>query len=1466
MKATPHVQLRRRTRARRILTAPLLAALIVSGAAYPSFADDGPANPGAIAPPADPGPVQSAQLQAAATGQPVAIPSLTTATTSIEANPDGSLTQTTDTLPVRVQQNGTWVPVDATLSLNSDGTLSPKATPTGVVLSGGGGGPLVTLTDPAGHSLSLTMPFTLPTPALSGDTALYPSVLPGVDLQVQIDQQGDFRDVLIVHSAAAAANPALATLQLAASAPGLNLAADPHGGMLATAADGSLAFSSPAPIMWDSSTGVASTSASASVQKTAAVRALTEGDADPDTSSAAGPGPGAQVDPIALTATDSTLTLTPDQSLLTGTTTEYPVFIDPQEVTDTTKYYTQVWQGCPSADTGWNTEEGNGTSAGEGIGYIQPSWAGNCGSGAEESYYVMDLSRIPSGSKVTQADLTLSETYGSDGGCTKWPVTVTVTNGINAPGSSNPTTWNNRPGSAGGAMAFSATDQMYSIDATQSCGGTNTAEFTLTNQVNAAQGGTLTFQIAGDESSSSTDYGHMRFAPNPYIQTTYDLAPSISPSSVNTSPPAVTVDANGNLTSASPACGSGTPGWIGLISTNYGASSLWMQSTATSPISGTTIAIWYGMVDNMLTDGSGNPKQVAYGNVAYASSPRVGSFQDTSTLQDGHQYSWNTQASDGTLTSNTVADCRFDVDLTPPNQATIASTDYPASGSGQTPPKYAGQAGQFTVTATDPAPDPSTCTLAKCLPASGIAGFRWSLDQPIPTAGFNYQAASGGQATIKNVTPTMWGSHILYVQAVDNAGNIQTIPSTYSFYAPWNPNTKVTAGDLTGDGIPDMLATDSTGDLILIPGNADPSTLTATIASTPSTSPDKQTDWNDYDIAHRGSLQNGGVDDLLAYDTANQQMYRYTNDGENGGTYGHFSLTSGVSTVAHPACTSGRCTGYNADWSGVKGLITPGDLAGNTTYTQANLITKELDGSGKQELWLYQTTNSAPLTNPVLLGTGDWSHFDLLAPGVVGGNLSSGTAGAPMLWARDKDSGIVYSFPLKDASGNIAQLAAPTAAPLTLGIKTTAGADLCAADPGDNAASGTAAIIWTCDNAPEQSMTFLTDHTVRVHSGLCLEATGVTQGNEVDLATCNSKATTQQWTAGANGWLVNSASGMCLADPAGNQSPDTQLIIWGCENVSAQDWGALTGGSLPTPLPTAPTELSPILTTAAYPTVASPGDSTGLGQPNLYATTPNGDIINYTGIAPTGAKANFGTPFTQGNYSTATNWWKLNDGNSSTAAADTNGGTNYTATLNGNANWTNDATRGTVLSLDGTTGYASTGANAPAVNTTGSYSVSAWVNLSTSYDPTKYYTALCQRDTTGARCGFYLQYSAAFKGWAFVAPNTDSTNASAYAHAGTNVTPKTGTWTHLVTVYDASSETMSLYVNGQLAGTGSNTSVWSADGPFLIGGADNTGTGGNGSQAAFPGQVSDVHVYNTALSPTAATTLNDNPPSISNLN
>jgi hypothetical protein len=1528
-----------RVRIRRRITAPLLAVLLSVGTALPVFADTSPpdpanpADPAAIAPPAPAGPVQAAQIQAEATGQPVTIDALTTGTSTVAANPDGSLTETDDALPVRVQKNGAWVPLDDTLTANPDGTLSTNATPTAVTLSGGGSGPLATLTDPAGQQLSLSLPFTLPAPSVSANTALYTSVLPGVDLSVSIDPQGTFRDVLIVHNAAAAADPDLKTLRLSAATQGLTLASAPGGGMDANTPDGTTAFTSPAPSMWDSSTSAASggdspspssstspdpsASTSASPGSDTQSGALASADArgrtaahaaDADTSTASplptdtspssdtgtgttsgtdGPGSGALVGPVAMATSSTGLTLTPDQALLTGPGIFYPVYIDPT-VTSTTANYFEAQEGCNSASS-TGQEYDYPQLNGEGVGYqAYDSSNGDC-IGIERSFFQLDTSKLNSSMDILSSTLYVNETYASRWGCSS---TESVTAESTGPISKG-MYWETQPsptGTLGSITLGSAYNGADSGDTT-SCGDQK-GSLVVTPSIQAAakaNDSTWTFGLYNAHESDSDDFE--RFATNPYLITSYDIAPTIDASSVNTSPPAVTTNSQGNLVDAGAACGSGTPGWIGLTSTNNGASTLTMNATPKSPV-GSNVATWFDLDDT--GDGTASPAQVTYGNTTYQGSGTTASLAMTSTLQDGHQYSWSTQASDGILSSNTVKDCRFDVDLTPPTQATVTSTDFPPAGSNTTG-LDAGKARIFTLTSTDPAP--ATCNIANCL-TSGVAGFRYSLDQPIPTSGYSYTAADSTGTAQLSLTPATWGTHILYVQAVDNAGNTAAVPATYTFYAPWDPDSHVTAGDLTGDNTPDMLATDGTGNLVMLPGDTDPdganahgtacgagNYLPGCIASPASDSPNGA-GWSDYQLAHRGSLHNMGVDDLFAHQRNNATLYTVDNDGIHaGGTNGRFTLVH--TTTAKPQCVPiadrSDCSLYDAaDWSTVDQMTAPGAVYGDG---YATLITSEKASptATTEQLWLYHGSNSGsgPLgptadgntaTTPILLGTGDWSHFTLISPGTIGGNLDTGTKGTEMLWARDNNSGILYSFSLAidPNTGYPDEIAAPTTAPLASAITTTGGAALCAADANGSTNPGSAAITWTCDQAPEQAFSLLSDHTVRTE-GLCLEAGADAQAASVQLDTCNSSDTLQQWTAGTTGSLVNTGSGLCLADPGSNQARGATLIIWTCDNGPEQDWASqTTGHQLPALMPTMPTTLAPTLTTAAYPTLASPGDGTGLGEPNLYAVSATGEIIDYPGTAPTGTASSptaaFSTPVSQGMYSSSADWWDLADG-TGTTATDPNGGNNAMLTSTG-ATWTTDSNRvtlanptGTVLNLDGATGYAAT--SGQVITTTGSYTISAWARLNPGADLTKYYTVLAQRDANGLRCAFYLQYSPALKGWTLVSPGSDTASPSTYYHAGDGVTATTGQWTHLVGTYDAVTGAMNLYVNGQLAGTGTDTLPWSADnGPFLIGGSDNDS---NGSEADFPGQISDVHTYNTALSPVAATTLGDTPAPIVNL-
>ncbi|WP_426504390.1 hypothetical protein ACPPVO_43455 [Dactylosporangium sp. McL0621] len=160
-------------------------------------------------------------MQAKSTGAAVPVESSRTAYSETVANPDGSYAFSSTLQPQRARKGQGWATPDAKLRANADGTVAPVASVSGLTLSGGGTGPLAVLDDGAGHKLAVSMPMRLPRPRLDGDTATYPGVLPGVDLQVTATVQGGLSEVLVVHDAAAAANPALARLRLATAAQGL---------------------------------------------------------------------------------------------------------------------------------------------------------------------------------------------------------------------------------------------------------------------------------------------------------------------------------------------------------------------------------------------------------------------------------------------------------------------------------------------------------------------------------------------------------------------------------------------------------------------------------------------------------------------------------------------------------------------------------------------------------------------------------------------------------------------------------------------------------------------------------------------------------------------------------------------------------------------------------------------------------------------------------------------------------------------------------------------------------------------------------------------------------------------------------------------------------------------------------------------------------------------------------------------
>ncbi|MGI4790983.1 MAG: glutaminase domain-containing protein [Janthinobacterium lividum] len=144
----------------------------------------------------------------------------------------------------------------------------------------------------------------------------------------------------------------------------------------------------------------------------------------------------------------------------------------------------------------------------------------------------------------------------------------------------------------------------------------------------------------------------------------------------------------------------------------------------------------------------------------------------------------------------------------------------------------------------------------------------------------------------------------------------------------------------------------------------------------------------------------------------------------------------------------------------------------------------------------------------------------------------------------------------------------------------------------------------------------------------------------------------------------------------------------------------------------------------------------------------------------------------------------------------------------------------------------------PAVDTSQSYTVAAWVKLS-NLDG---FQTLVSID--GAHVsGFFLQLRGDTGKLSLSMVGQDSTDQGAGAIANANEKPAANTWYHLAGVYDAAAQTISLYVNGVLQQTVPYKTAFRATGRTAIG----RGFFNNSRTDYVRGAVDDVRFYQSAL-------------------
>ncbi|MEV7583375.1 LamG domain-containing protein [Streptomyces erythrochromogenes] len=357
-----------------------------------------------------------ALVEAVRSGRPVEVQGERTESSTTYANPDGrSFRLDQSAVPVRVKgRGGNWVAPDVTLEIRADGTVGPKAAMAGLSLSGGGDAAGLVTVAHRGRSLSLGWQGgALPKPILDGDSAVYPEVLPGVDLRMTATLKG-FRELLVVKTPEAAKNPKLKRVEFDLKANGVRLQAGKDGGLAATDVNGVPVFKAPPALMWDSK-GVPAPSALSPKGKAAAVRsegsrilARPDGDGDPAGGPTGAPAPGSQVVNMPVHVDGDSLAVVPDPALLKQSDpAAFPLYIDPSVSLDDGTEHTALRSDGVSF---WNWDNGD-DNMGKGMGKCG-TWQGYyCGSGyVQRLYFEFSPSKLV-GKEVLAARFRVTEPW-----------------------------------------------------------------------------------------------------------------------------------------------------------------------------------------------------------------------------------------------------------------------------------------------------------------------------------------------------------------------------------------------------------------------------------------------------------------------------------------------------------------------------------------------------------------------------------------------------------------------------------------------------------------------------------------------------------------------------------------------------------------------------------------------------------------------------------------------------------------------------------------------------------------------------------------------------------------------------------------------------------------------------------------------------------------------------------------------
>ncbi|MGW0703753.1 FG-GAP repeat domain-containing protein [Streptomyces sp. NPDC002867] len=875
--------------------------------------------------------------QARKTGKDVEVVAERTDDSNTYAQPDGKFRLRKHSDTIRAKVDGVWKPIDTTLQ-RVKGGYAPKAVNDPLLFSAGTSGSerasraesraglsaaatrmnattdgwsdLVRLTT-GGHELVVRWPGSLPAPVVSGSRALYEGVRPGIDLLLTA-RDGGYSHVLIVHTREAAQDPLLDRLNYQLYSPHLTFRLDETSNVVrAVDADGEEVASSPTPYLWDSAgdpkvTLGESTSPSPTEGSGTAL----------ELPGLAGPQPGSHDAVLDASLANDVLALNVNRKVFEDPDTVYPVFVDPSfkgRKTNWTLLYDRYRDS--SFFNGQNFNDGTNEAR---VGYESTT------GGLSRSVFTFEVGSQIHRARIYSAYFRALQTYSW--GCAPRQYNLHITGTI-----SSTNTWNKQPSwsdiqsdatNGHGYKSGTCPDKWVGLRIDPAAKSAAAGEWpTITLGLRAADEGDHNawkkFQANGESS--------------PYIEITYNHAPNeprrdamkISPGGVcDVEAPFPTIGKS-DLTFT----GTGTDTDDDLASLHF--------------------KIW-------ATD---NSKVVLDQAVAVNSSGTASKLIPHESFLDKKSYYWSLTAIDASGAKSAVGPsgtsgyCTFAIDNSVPGSPVIESTDFPI------------QSDTADVWSKEPFGTAGDFTFKPLNSADGVKTYEYSLNTTLYDK--TIAAKADGSAQLLDVQPQYAGPNTIYVKAVDAAGN-ESSGRAYRFYVKPR-STLDKPGDVTGEGYPDLLAVDATGNLRVYPASAGDVNIHMPGAHANGTLVDDGY-WQDSDkhalISHTTDWHPGdGITDVLAR-MPDGKLYLYPGDG-----YGSLDVSARLE------------------------VLLPEGAPATSALTQI-VAAEDVTGDGKpdavalagQQLWAFTGYSGASFSKAQLIGLSGWTSYDLIGVRDISGD------------------------------------------------------------------------------------------------------------------------------------------------------------------------------------------------------------------------------------------------------------------------------------------------------------------------------------------------------------------------------------------------------------------------------------------------------------------------------------------------